>query len=159
MDLSPGGANTPRRPGTGEICSVIDFVFYDQTGLTAWRHAQGNFRWLRLSLERAHVTDTQIISIALIFVAAIGSIMYNNSRIGDLRTDVNGRLGDLRTAMEGRFSSVDKRIDDLRDSVNQHIDDKFNLLMERLPRMEDNLTNQLANQETRISKLEHPERS
>lgn len=80
------------------------------------------------------MTDTQVITIVIALIASVGAVMYNNSWITD----------------------VGKRIDDLRDAVNTHIDDKFSLLMERLQRMEDNITNQLASHDTRIHKLEHP---
>jgi hypothetical protein len=43
------------------------------------------------------------------------------------------------------------------DDVNRHIDDKFALLMERIQRMEDNLMRLIADHETRLHKLEHPE--
>lgn len=80
------------------------------------------------------MNDSQIISIAIIFVAALGSIMFNNSRISDMG----------------------KRIDDLRDSLNQHIDDKFTLLSQQLKTMEDNIMGITGDLETRVHKLEHP---
>ena len=79
------------------------------------------------------MTDTQILTI--VFVASIGSTVYNNSRITDLRTDMNSR-----------FSAVDKRFDD----VNRHIGDKFNLLDQKL----DHIIEMLASHHERISKLE-----
>jgi hypothetical protein len=48
------------------------------------------------------VTGTQLITLALVFVAALGSIMFNNSRISDLRDTVNNR-----------FNDVNKRFDDV----------------------------------------------
>lgn len=93
------------------------------------------------------MTDTQLIAIAIVFVAALGSIMYNNARITDLRGSMEGRF----SSMEGRFSSLDKRIDDMRDSVNRHIDDKFNLLNQKL----DHIIEMLASHHERISKLEN----
>jgi hypothetical protein len=56
------------------------------------------------------MTDSQIIAIAIVFVAALGSVLYNNNRLTDLRDTMNSRFND----------------------VNRHIDDKFSLLMERL---------------------------
>ncbi|HZQ54433.1 MAG TPA: hypothetical protein VFB14_19685 [Bryobacteraceae bacterium] len=88
------------------------------------------------------MTDAHIISIAIIFIAAIGSIMYNNSRITD-----------LRVAIDGRFSGIDKRMDDLRNSVNQHLDDKFKLLDTKL----DRIIEMLASHDARLYKLEHPD--
>ena len=88
------------------------------------------------------MTDAQMISIVIAILASLGAVVYNNSRI----TDVGKRIDDLRDALNKRF-----------DDVNRHVDDKFNLMLERLQRMEDNLTRQLADHETRISKLEHPD--
>ena len=83
--------------------------------------------------------DAQLITFAAAFCAAIVAVLYNNSRITDLRSDMNGR-----------FADVGKRFDDM----NRHIDDKFEMMMERMQRMEDNITHQLANHEARIQKLE-----
>ena len=94
------------------------------------------------------MTDAQIISIALIFIAAIGSIMYNNSRITDLRAAMDGRF----SGMDKRIDGLDKRIDDFRASVNQHIDDKFKLLDAKL----DRIIEMLASHDARLYKLEHP---
>ncbi len=74
------------------------------------------------------MTDTQMVTIAVAFLAAIVAVLFNNSRIGDLRDSVNGRF----SGMDGRFSGMDKRIDDLATSLNQHIDDKFKLLDTKL---------------------------
>jgi uncharacterized protein YPO0396 len=45
---------------------------------------------------------------------------------------------------------TDKRFDDM----NRHIDDKFDLLTERIERMNDNLLRILADHDTRLRKLE-----
>lgn len=89
------------------------------------------------------MNDSRITAIAIIFVAALGPIMYSNSRITDLRNDVGKR-----------FDNVGKCIDDLRDSVNRHIDDKFNLLSQQIKHMEDNAMRILGDHETRIQNLE-----
>jgi hypothetical protein len=85
------------------------------------------------------MTDAQVVTISTAFLAAIIAVLFNNSRIGDLRDAVNQR-----------FANVDKRFDE----VNRHIDDKFNLLAERLQRMEDNIMRILGDGENRISRLE-----
>jgi len=89
------------------------------------------------------MTDAQIIAIAIVFVAAIGSVMFNNMRITDLRNTLDNRLGDMG-----------KRIDDLRNSVNQRIDDKFTLLSQQMTHMEENILRIVGDHETRIQKLE-----
>jgi hypothetical protein len=58
-----------------------------------------------------------MVTLAAAFLAAIIAVLFNNSRISDLR------------------NAMDKRLDDM----NRHIDDKFALLTERLQRMEDNI--------------------
>jgi hypothetical protein len=78
------------------------------------------------------MTDGQMITLAVVFVAAMGSILYNNSRITD----------------------VGKRIDDLRDSVNRHIDDKFALLSQQMKTMEDNIMRIVGEHESRIQTVE-----
>lgn len=85
------------------------------------------------------MTDTQLVTISVAFLAAIIAVLFNNSRI----SDVNTRIGDLRSDMSKRF-----------DDMNRHIDDKFNLLTERLQRMEENIMRILADHENRISRLE-----
>ena len=91
------------------------------------------------------MTDAQMITIVIAIIASLGAVVYNNSRITDLRDTINRRFDDFKDAVNKRF-----------DGVNGHIDDKFDLLMERLQRMDNNLTHQLADHETRIHKLEHP---
>jgi DNA recombination-dependent growth factor C len=85
------------------------------------------------------MTDTQLIALALVFVAALGSVLYNNSRITGLRDTVNNR-----------FNEIGKRFDD----VNRHIDDKFALLSQQMKHMEENIMRILGDHETRIQKLE-----
>ena len=76
------------------------------------------------------MTDTQMITIALI--ASLGAVVYNNSRITDLRDVMNNRFND----------------------VNRHIDDKFALLSEQLKTMEGNILRLIGDHETRIQRLE-----
>jgi hypothetical protein len=63
------------------------------------------------------MTDAQLVTLATAFLAAVIAVLFNNSRISDLR------------------NTMDKRFDDM----NAHIDDRFALLTERLQRMEGNI--------------------
>jgi hypothetical protein len=78
------------------------------------------------------MTDAQLITISAAFLAAAIAVLFNNSRIGDLRTDMN------------------VRITDLRDSINRHIDDKHAMLDSKL----DHIIEMLATHHDRITKLE-----
>ncbi len=81
-----------------------------------------------------------MVTLAAAFLAAIIAVLFNNSRISDLRDSVNAR-----------FSAMDKRIDDLGASLNQHIDDKFKLLDTKL----DHIIEMLATYDTRLTRLEN----
>lgn len=122
------------------------------------------------------MTDAQLVTLATAFLAAVIAVLFNNSRIGDLRGEVTTRMGDLRGDMTNRMDDLRgdmaKRMDDLRnemttrinelrgtmdkrfDDMNGHIDDKFALLTERLQRMEDNIIRISGGHEERIQKLE-----
>jgi len=89
------------------------------------------------------MTDTQLVTLATAFLAAVIAVLFNNSRISDLRGDMTHRIGDLRNTMDKRF-----------DDMNSHIDDKFALLTERLQRMEDNIMRITGDHEERIQRLE-----
>ncbi len=96
------------------------------------------------------MTDAQLVTLATAFLAAVIAVLFNNSRIGDLRIDMTSHISELRSDMDKRFSNIDKRFDD----VNRHIDDKFALLTERLQRMEDNIMRITGDHEERIQRLE-----
>ena len=87
------------------------------------------------------MTDAQLVTLATAFLAAVIAVLFNNSRISDLRGDMTNRIGDLRNTMDKRF-----------DDMNAHIDDKFALLTERLRRMEDNIMRITGDHEERIQK-------
>lgn len=78
------------------------------------------------------MTDTQMTTIAAAFLAAVIAVLFNNSRIGDLRNDVNARMGDLRAGL------------------TRQIDDKYRLLDQKL----DHIIEMLASHHERISRLE-----
>lgn len=75
---------------------------------------------------------TPTLTVAFAFVTVLIGVLFNNSRIGDLR------------------AMTEKRFDD----VNRHIDDKFALLSERIERMNDNLLRILADHDARLRKIE-----
>lgn len=109
------------------------------------------------------MTDTQILTVVIALIAAVGAILWNNSRISDIGKRIDEQRDSLGKRIDEQRDSLGERIDEQRDSlnkrfddVNRHINDKFALVMERLDRMEDNLTNQLANHEARLYKLGHP---
>jgi hypothetical protein len=85
------------------------------------------------------MADAQLVTLATAFLAAIIAVLFNNSRISDLRSSTDKRFDDLRGTMEG---------------VHRHIDDKFALLPERLQRMEDNIMRITGDHEERIQRLE-----
>jgi len=89
------------------------------------------------------MTDAQLVTLATAFLAAVIAVLFNNSRISDLRGVMTNGIGDLRNTMDKRF-----------DDMNAHIDDKFALLTERLQRMEDNIMRITGDHEERIQKLD-----
>jgi hypothetical protein len=74
------------------------------------------------------MTDAQMITLGIVFLAALGSVMYNNSRITDLR-DIVGKV---------------------EIGVNRHIDDKYALLSQQMKHMEDNIMRIVGDHETRL---------
>lgn len=106
-------------------------------------------------------SDAQVITLALVFVAALGSIMYNNSRITDPRSSMEGRFSTMDKRFDDANTSINKRFDDANtsinkrfDDVNRHIDDKFALLSRQMKSMEENIMRMLGDHETRIQVLE-----
>ena len=87
------------------------------------------------------MTDAQMTTIVTVFLAAVIAVLFNNSRITD-----------LRNTMDSRFNDVNRRFDD----INRHIDDKFTLLSHQMKAMEENLLRIIGDHETRIQRLERP---
>jgi hypothetical protein len=85
------------------------------------------------------MTDTQILTLALMVLAIFAGTWFNNSRF----TDVNLRLNDLS-------SKLDTRFDDLRDVIRA----EMRLESERTNNKIDAFLQQLGNHETRISRVE-----
>ena len=50
------------------------------------------------------MNDSQLISLAITLIAIFGGVLFNNSRIGDINSQ-----------MSARFTEISKRIDDMRD--------------------------------------------
>jgi hypothetical protein len=71
------------------------------------------------------MTDAQMITIAAAFLAAVIAVLFNNSRITDLR-----------------------------DSVNRHIDDKFALLSQQMKTMEEHIMRIVGDHESRLHDVE-----
>jgi hypothetical protein len=68
------------------------------------------------------MSDTQILTIALVAVPTILTvlvgILINNSRLNDTNArigDTNSQIRDLRGHMDTRFNDVDRRFDETRD--------------------------------------------
>jgi hypothetical protein len=80
------------------------------------------------------MTDAQMVTLAVAILAVFAGTIFNNSRITDLRNDMNSRFGD----MSGRFADI-----------SRHIDDKFALLSQQMKAMEENIMRILADHETR----------
>ncbi|MBV9081835.1 MAG: hypothetical protein JOZ62_04105 [Acidobacteriaceae bacterium] len=96
------------------------------------------------------MNDSQIIAIAIVFVAAIGSILYNNSRITDLRDTMSNRFNDVNRHIEDKFNLLDVKIDSKFNLLDHKIDSKFQLIDQKL----DHLIELAASHESRIQKLE-----
>ncbi len=74
------------------------------------------------------MNDTQIVSIAIIFVAAIASVLFNNSRISDLRTDVGKRFDDVSRHIDDKFALLDLKIESKFQLIDQKLDHIIDLL-------------------------------
>ncbi len=65
----------------------------------------------------------------LICLTVILGIVYNSSRISDLRSYI-----------DARFNAVDKRIDDLKGDTNQRFEDMRDLIKSEIKRLEDRMS-------------------
>jgi hypothetical protein len=91
--------------------------------------------------------DTQVLnailaSIPTMLVVLIG-ILLNNSRLSDLKSDmnarfgdVNARIGDLRSQMDARFNDVDRRFDEMKDLWRSELHRVEEVLDARLKHLE-----------------------
>lgn len=87
------------------------------------------------------MTDNQILTIALATVpnmlAVLAGILINNSRLGDLKTDMNLRMAELRSHMDSRFNSVDRQFSDTRDLWRAELHRVEEILDARLKHLEE----------------------
>jgi len=93
--------------------------------------------------------DTQILnamlaSVPTMLVVLIG-ILLNNSRLSDLRSDLNGRISELRSQMDTRFNDVNVRFD----NVDRRFDEMKDLWRSELHRVEEVLDARLKHLEER----------
>jgi len=93
--------------------------------------------------------DTQILNAMLapvptMLVVLIG-ILLNNSRLSDLRSDLNGRISELRSQMDTRFNDVNVRFD----NVDRRFDEMKDLWRSELHRVEEVLDARLKHLEER----------
>ena len=93
--------------------------------------------------------DTQILnamlaSVPTMLVVLIG-ILLNNSRLSDLRSDLNGRIGELRSQMDTRFNDVNVRFD----NVDRRFDEMKDLWRSELHRVEEVIDARLKHLEER----------
>jgi hypothetical protein len=98
--------------------------------------------------------DMQLLTLAITLLGIFGASWYNSSRVGDVSARVNRKIDDVNT-------SLSKHIDDLRDVLRAEMcADKaemkaeFASLRSLLEKIGDSLSRELADYETRISKLE-----
>ena len=85
------------------------------------------------------MTDTQILTLALTMLGIFGASWFNNSRISDM----SNRISDLS-------NKLDSRINDTRDLLRGEIQLGF----ERVNNKLDAILVQLANHDSRITRLE-----
>jgi hypothetical protein len=87
------------------------------------------------------MNDTQILTIVLATVpnilAVLAGILINNSRLTDLKADIDSRMGELRTHMDVRFNHVDQRFDDMRDMWRSELHRVEEILDARLKHLEE----------------------
>jgi hypothetical protein len=77
------------------------------------------------------------LSISVPTLAVLVGILINNSRLGDLRADMNGRFSELRADINKRFDHVDRRFDDLKDMWRSELHRVEEVLDARLKHLEE----------------------
>jgi hypothetical protein len=91
----------------------------------------------------APMSITPTLTVAFAFVTVLIGVLFNNSRIGDLRFTTASRYDDLMIHMNSRF-----------DDTIRHFDDRCDHFIEKLDRMNDNILRILADHDARLRKLE-----
>ncbi len=92
-----------------------------------------------------------VASVPTMLVVLIG-ILLNNSRLSDLRSDLNGRIGELRSHIDARFNDVDRRFNDVDrrfNEVDRRFDETKDLWRSELHRVEGILDARLKHFEER----------
>ncbi len=87
------------------------------------------------------MSDTQILTIVLAtvpnIIAVLAGILINNSRMTDMKGDMNTRFLELRTHMDARFNAVDHRFDDMKDTWRAELHRVEEVLDARLKHLEE----------------------
>ena len=95
------------------------------------------------------MSDTQLLYIALAaaptMLAVLVGILINNSRLNDTNT----RIAELRIQMDTRFTDVERRFDDRFDGVDRRFDEMRDLWRSELHRVEEVLDARLKHLEDR----------
>jgi len=95
------------------------------------------------------ILNAVLASVPTMLVVLIG-ILLNNSRLSDLKSDMNARFGDIN----GRFGDMNGRINELR----SHMDARFNDVDRRFDEMKDLWRSELHRVEEVIdARLKHLE--
>ena len=82
--------------------------------------------------------STQLaLTIAVPTLTVLVGILINNSRLSDLKGDVNSRISDLRADMNTRFDHVERRFDDMKDMWRSELHRVEEVLDARLKHIED----------------------
>ena len=95
------------------------------------------------------MNETQILTIVLAtaptMITVLIGILINNSRLNDLRNDMNARMGD----MNGRLADTNARIGELRSHMDDRFDDMRDTWRSELHRVEEVLGARLEHLEER----------
>lgn len=71
---------------------------------------------------------TVVLASAPTMITVLVGILINNSRLGDVNSNLNRRIDDLRSHMDTRFQQVESRfqqVDRRFDQMEQHFDEKL----------------------------------
>jgi hypothetical protein len=77
------------------------------------------------------------LSIGVPTLAVLAGILNNNSRLSDLRSDMNTRFSEVRADMKTRFDHVDRRFDDMKDTWRSELHRVEEVLDARLKHLEE----------------------
>jgi hypothetical protein len=86
-------------------------------------------------METSQIVPILAAAIPTMITVLIG-ILINNSRLGDLRSDINTRFTDLKTYIDVRFDHVDARFDHVDDRFD-HMDKQFDAKLRRVEEVMD----------------------